>query len=116
MSFKSEDEILQKVNEILGLSTETSQDKAFQQFVRYIFTNGLKENNISLPIKKRFKEPFKYLENYVKLIHSLFKLKKNERNSLYKSDPSIKISNEISELIKSLNILINKKKKNFQIY
>ena len=110
MSFKSEDEILQKVNEILCLSTETIQDKAFQQFVRYIFTNGLKENNISLPIKKRFKEPFKYLENYVKLIHSLFKLKKDERNSLYKSDPSIKISNEISELIKSLNILIDKKK------
>ena len=29
MSFKSEDEILQKVNEILYLSTETIQDKAF---------------------------------------------------------------------------------------
>ena len=110
MSFKSEGEVLQKVNEILSLSTETRQDQAFQQFVKYIFTNGLKENNISLPIKKRFKESFKFLENYVKLIHSLFKLKKDERNALYNSDPSIKISNEISELIKSLNILVNKKK------
>ena len=109
MSFKSEGEVLQKVNEILSLSTETRQDKAFQQFVRYIFTNGFKENNISLPIKKRFKESFKFLENYVKLIHSLFKLKKDERMALYNSDPSIKISNQISELIKSLNILINKK-------
>ena len=37
MSSKREGEVLQKVNEILILSTETRQDKAFQQFVSYIF-------------------------------------------------------------------------------
>ena len=110
MSHKNEDEIIQKVNEILNSSVETAQDKALQKFIKYIFTDEFKKETITPPIKKREKDPFKFLEQYIKLVYSLFKLKMDERNKLYKSAFLGKNYSEISQHIEQLNKLIEKKK------
>ena len=111
MSHK-EDEIVQKVEYILNYSTEIKQDKALQQFLNFNFTNEFKNKILTLPVKKSEKESFKFIEQYVSLVYSLFKLKKEERITLYSSPiPLTKDYNNISQNINQLNKIIDDKKK-----
>ena len=110
MSHK-EDEIVQKVEYILNYSTEIKQDIALQQFLNYNFTNEFKNKALTLPVKKNEKESFKFIEQYVSLVYSLFKLKKEERITLYSSPiPLTKDYNNISQNINQLNKIIDDKK------
>ena len=110
MSHK-EDEIVQKVEYILNYSTEIKQDKALQQFLNFNFTNEFKNKALTLPVKKSEKESFKFIEQYVSLVYSLFKLKKEERITLYSSPiPLTKDYNNISQNINQLNKIIDDKK------
>ena len=110
MSHK-EDEIVQKVEYILNYSTEIKQDKALQQFLNFNFTNEFKNKILTLPVKKSEKESFKFIEQYVSLVYSLFKLKKEERITLYSSPiPLTKDYNNISQNINQLNKIIDDKK------
>ena len=109
MSHKNIDEIISKVKEILAISAETDQDKALQQFVRFIFTDEFKKDSIIVPVKKREKDSYKFLEQYIKLVHSLFKLKKDERNKLYNDASLYKGYNEISQHKEQLDKLVAKK-------
>ena len=114
MSYNREDEIIKKANDILNSSNEkSSQDKALQIFVKFIFTNGFKEDKITLPAQKRNKEGFNYLEKYIQLVHSLFKLTNEERLALYNTEPGSNINYEISQLIKSLKRLMDNKQEEF---
>ena len=109
MSHKNIDEIISKVKEILAISAETDQDKALQQFVRFIFTDEFKKDTITEPVKNREKDSYKFLEQYIKLVHSLFKLKKDERNKLYNDASLYKGYNEISQHKEQLDKLVAKK-------
>ena len=109
MSHKNIDEIISKVKEILAISAETDQDKALQQFVRFIFTDEFKKDTITEPVKNREKDYYKFLEQYIKLVHSLFKLKKDERNKLYNDASLYKGYNEISQHKEQLDKLVAKK-------
>ena len=109
MSHKNIDEIISKVKEILAISAETDQDKALQQFVRFIFTDKFKKDTITEPVKNREKDSYKFLEQYIKLVHSLFKLKKDERNKLYNDASLYKGYNEISQHKEQLDKLVAKK-------
>ena len=109
MSHKNIDEIISKVKEILAISAETDQDKALQQFIRFIFTDEFKKDTITEPIKNREKDSYKFLEQYIKLVHSLFKLKKDERNKLYNDASLYKGYNEISQHKEQLDKLVAKK-------
>ena len=109
MSHKNIDEIISKVKEILAISAETDQDKALQQFVRFIFTDEFKKDAITEPVKNREKDSYKFLEQYIKLVHSLFKLKKDERNKLYNDASLYKGYNEISQHKEQLDKLVAKK-------
>ena len=109
MSHKNIDEIISKVEEILAISAETDQDKALQQFVRFIFTDEFKKDTITEPVKNREKDSYKFLEQYIKLVHSLFKLKKDERNKLYNDASLYKGYNEISQHKEQLDKLVAKK-------
>ena len=120
MSHK-EDEIVQKVEYILNYSTEIKQDIALQQFLNFNFTNEFKNKILTLPVKKSEKESFKFIEQYVSLVYSLFKLKKEERITLYSSPiPLTKDYNNISQNINQLNKIIEDKKEyiydNYNIY
>ena len=111
MSHKDEKEIIQKVKDILNYSSEEKQDIALQQFIRFNFTSEFEDKTITLPVKKRDGESFKFVEQYVKLVYELFKLKNDERISLYRSPTSLtKSYNNISQSINHLNKLIDKKK------
>ena len=110
MSHKNTDEIITRVKEILAISAETDQDKALQQFVRFIFTDEFKKDSIIVPVKKREKDSYKFLEQYIKLVHSLFKLKKDERNKLYNNASFGKGYNDISQHEDKLDKLVAKKK------
>ena len=109
MSHKNIDEIISKVKEILAISAETDQDKALQQFVRFIFTDEFKKDTITEHVKNREKDSYKFLEQYIKLVHSLFKLKKDERNKLYNDASLYKGYNEISQHKEQLDKLVAKK-------
>ena len=109
MSHKNIDEIISKVKEILAISAETDQDKALQQFIRFIFTDEFKKDTITEPVKNREKDSYKFLEQYIKLVHSLFKLKKDERNKLYNDASLYKGYNEISQHKEQLDKLVAKK-------
>lgn len=109
MSHKNIDEIISKVKEILAISAETDQDKALQQFVRFIFTDEFKKDTITEPVKNRENDSYKFLEQYIKLVHSLFKLKKDERNKLYNDASLYKGYNEISQHKEQLDKLVAKK-------
>ena len=109
MSHKNIDEIISKVKEILAISAETDQDKALQQFVRFIFTDEFKKDTITEPVKNREKDSYKFLEQYIKLVHSLFKLKKDERNKLYNDASLYKGYNEISQHKEQLDKLVANK-------
>ena len=69
---EKEDEIVQKVELILKYSTKIKQDIALQQFLHFNFTNEFKEKTLTLPTKKRERESYKFIDQYVKLIYSLF--------------------------------------------
>ena len=108
---QKEEEIVQKVEYILNYSTEIKQDIALQQFLNFNFTNEFKNKILTLPVKKSEKESFKFIEQYVLLLYSLFKLKKEERTTLYSSPISlIKDYNNISQNINQLNKIIDDKK------
>ena len=109
MSHKNIDEIISKVEEILAISAETDQDKALQQFVRFIFTDEFKKDTITEHVKNREKDSYKFLEQYIKLVHSLFKLKKDERNKLYNDASLYKGYNEISQHKEQMDKLVAKK-------
>ena len=109
MSHKNTDEIITRVKEILAISAETDQDKALQQFVRFIFTDEFKKDTITEHVKNREKDSYKFLEQYIKLVHSLFKLKKDERNKLYNDASLYKGYNEISQHKEQLDKLVAKK-------
>ena len=104
----SENEIMKYVNEILNTSVMTSYDEALQKFVRFIFTNEFKQAHFTLPIKKRNRDSYKFLCAYIKLIHSLFKLKKEDRAALYLTNPDL-IKFEIGTFIKNLIKIIKTK-------
>ena len=109
MSHKNDDEILLKVKEILDIAVDTAQDKALQEFIRFIFTDEFKTDSITLPVKKGEKGSYKFLEKYIELVYSLFQLKNDERNKIYNIPSLNKDYNEISHQIDQLNKLIEKK-------
>ena len=105
---EKEDEIVQKVELILKYSTKIKQDIALQQFLNFNFTNEFKEKTLTLPTKKRERESYKFIDQYVKLIYSLFQIKEEERIKLYRSPIQLsKDYNNISQNITKLNKLID---------
>ena len=105
---EKEDEIVQKVELILKYSTKIKQDIALQQFLHFNFTNEFKEKTLTLPTKKRERESYKFIDQYVKLIYSLFQIKEEERIKLYRSPIQLsKDYNNISQNITKLNKLID---------
>jgi len=109
MSHKNDDEILIKVKEILDIAVDTAQDKALQEFIRFIFTDEFKTDSITLPVKKGENYSYKFLEKYIELVYSLFQLKNEERNKLYNILSLSKDYSEISHQIDQLNKLMEKK-------
>ena len=108
---KSEEEnkILSEIKEILNLKEKTKKDEALQTFVKFIFTKGFKETEISLPAKRRDKDAFNFLKKYIELVHSLFQLNQKERTELYDIDPSLGSNYNICQITERLNKLIEKK-------
>ena len=107
---KDDRNIMEKVNNILSIpeSKLNSNDRVFIDYLIYILSNGFTKSNLSLPVKKREKEGYKYLKNYVELLSLLFKRDKKERNSFYFSEIS-KCGNEIVNLCTSLHSFTKKK-------
>ena len=56
-----EDNILNKVKEILNLKEKTKKDETLQTFVKFIFTKEFKQTEITLPLKRRNKEAFNFV-------------------------------------------------------
>ena len=100
-----EKEIMKKVNDIISIpqSNQNLKDKLFIDYVKYIFSNEFTQPNYSLPVKKREKEAFKYLKNYIQILSIIFKKDKNERDSLYKIEES-QFGNELINLFSSLKL------------
>ena len=110
---QKENAIVQKVEYIINYSTEIKQDLALQQFINFNFTNEFKNKTLAVPVKKREKESFKFFEQYVSLIYSLFNLEKEERIKLYRSHIQLSRDyNNISNNIAQLNKLLDNNKTN----
>ena len=110
---QKENAIVQKVEYIINYSTEIKQDLALQQFINFNFTNEFKNKTLAVPVKKREKESFKFFEQYVSLIYSLFNLEKEERIKLYRSPIQLSRDyNNISNNIDQLNKLLDNNKTN----
>ena len=101
--------IMQKVKEIISIpeSNLNPRDKVFINYIIYALSNGFSRSNLSLPVKKRNKDAYKFLKNYIEIISLLLKRDKKERESLYKSD-RIKCGNEIVNLFSSLDLFKQK--------
>ena len=101
--------IMQKVKEIISIpeSNLNPRDKVFINYIIYALSNGFSRSNLSLPVKKRNKDAYKFLKNYIEIISLLLKIDKKERESLYKSD-RIKCGNEIVNLFSSLDLFKQK--------
>ena len=101
--------IMQKVKEIISIpeSNLNVTDKVFVDYIIYALSNGFSRSNLSLPVKKRNKEPYKFLKNYIEIISLLLKRDKTERELLYTSDIS-KCGNEIINLFSSLDLFKQK--------
>ena len=106
---EEEDNILNKVKEILNLKEKTKKDEALQTFVKFIFTKEFKQTEITLPAKRRDKEAFNFVQKYIELIHSLFQLEQKERTELYDTNPGLCNNSNIRQITESLNKLIDKK-------
>ena len=91
MSKKKIDEaedMLKRAEKIVSYEKEAKDlnDKSIIQYVKFLFTKEYTLEKLSLPVKKKEKEPFQYLYNFVKIIDVLFQKKENERNDLYYSE------------------------------
>lgn len=108
-----EEEILQKAKYILSVEeySQNSNDKVFIQYIKAIFTKEFEQTSLSLPVKKKDKEPFQYLKNFVNILFLLFKENEIERSRLYKSEISPKVlGNDLFNKVQNLSTLISRKK------
>ena len=112
LKVEKEKEIINKIKDILEKSNgeHSEEDESILEYLKFIFTNQFKNNEIILPDTKGEKDSLNYLLNYTKLVHCLFQLTKEKRNQLYFIEAS-KINdydNEIYNLISALNKIIGK--------
>ena len=75
---------MEKVKEIISIpeSNLNPRDKVFIDYIVYALSNGFSRSNLSLPVKKRNKETYRFLKNYIEIISLLLKREKTERELL----------------------------------
>ena len=73
---------------MLDESKRIPKDKIFIIYLNYIFTRGFTKKLIILPVRKREKEKFQYLNNLLDILSKIFKEKNNERDKLYQTEKS----------------------------
>ena len=107
---KEDKEIIGKVNKILSVpeSELNSIDKQFVDYLKYIFWTDFGESNFTLPKRKKEKNSYLYLKDYIEILFILFQKDKNEREALYKANNSC-FGDNFSILFKNLKSLIEKK-------
>ena len=107
---KEDKEIIGKVNKILSVpeSELNSIDKQFVDYLKYIFWTDFDESNFTLPKRKKEKNSYLYLKDYIEILFILFQKDKNEREALYKANNSC-FGDNFSILFKNLKSLIEKK-------
>ena len=105
-------EMEKKVNFIINIpEKEQLQDEMrYISYIKYLFTKEFKDKCITIPVKTKEKEPFKFLKQYVDLMFAIFQKKKKERIELYQSNPKMIQDYEIQQLINSLDFMVNKLK------
>lgn len=108
-----EQALIDKAKNIISLekSIKDLKDRTYIEGVKYIFTKEFTQKSLSLPIKKKDKESFQYLKNFVGILDILFKMDESERHKLYQCEISSKtIGHDLFNSIQNLNLLANRKK------
>ena len=99
---KEEIELLAKAKAIISNEQKinNSEDQSYIQGIKFIFTKEFTQTNIFLPVEKKNKESFNYLNSFVTILDILFKKTEEERNKLYMSKVSpVALGNELYNLI-----------------
>ena len=113
-----EQALIDKAKNIISLekSMIDQKDSSYIEGVKYIFTKEFTQKTLSLPIKKRDKDSFQYLKNFIGILDILFKMDESKRHKLYQCEIlSETIGYDLFNSFKNLNTLVNKKKINFNM-